>query len=50
MTACLIYNAINVVAWCMLACHFGHWWIALFPCVTTLTYKEHRKGGEEIGD
>ena len=34
MAVCILYNIINVLAWCALAYHFGHWWIALFAIVT----------------
>lgn len=36
--ACLVYNAINAVVWCVLACHFGHWWIALFAIITQIGF------------
>ena len=43
MMACLAYNAINVIAWCALACHFGHWWIALFAVITQMSLHRERK-------
>lgn len=46
MMACLAYNAINVIAWCALACHFGHWWIALFAVITQMSLHTERKERE----
>ena len=46
MIACFLYNAVNIAAWCALACHFGHWWIALFSIATQLTYRERKKESE----
>lgn len=42
MIACFIYNSFNIVAWCAVACHFGHWWIALFARVTMIVYIDHK--------
>lgn len=47
MAVCILYNIINVLAWCALAYHFGHWWIALFAVVTQLHYS--RKCGDKEG-
>lgn len=49
MAVCFLYNAINVLAWCALAHHFGHWWIALFAVVTQLHYHSERKNEREDG-
>lgn len=39
VVAVMIYNAINLFIWCGLAYHTGHWRIALFSCLTIVTYK-----------
>ena len=44
MISVLIYNAIVVICFCVLAYFFQHWWIALFAYLFILTYK--RKDGE----
>ena len=45
--ACFVYNAINIVAWCVLACYFGSWWIALVSIVTQMGINTKQKGGEK---
>lgn len=39
MTMICLYNIVNVIAWCGLAYHTGHWWVALFSSLTIMTIK-----------
>ena len=43
MIAMFIYNTISIVCWIGLAHHSGHWWIALFACLTIITGKFRRE-------
>jgi hypothetical protein len=36
----IIYNIINIICWCALAIIFNKWWIMIFACLTTMTWKD----------